>query len=253
MFPRHIFGKQYHLMTTCLFLFLDLEIFVAYKPCMMSKTVKRGKGRPAAGGRHVVDEERCMEIALETFAEFGFEGASVRDISRKSGISHSLLNAKYGSKRGLWTAAFDFGMDRLYHRMAAYEQTAEPDDDLPEQLRQVSLNFLMGLVESPTIFMIMNAEGGHQSDRLDYIVQKFFHQRNWAFTDILTKGQSTGVFKKVNPVVPFTLLAHGAGAILALRPLIQTVDARLTASNRAVRKSLEDSVDIIVTGLLAGK
>ena len=101
--------------------------------------------------------------------------------------------------------------------------------------------------------MIMNAEGGHQSDRLDYIVQKFFHQRNWAFTDILKKGQSTGVFKKVNPVVPFTMLAHGAGAMLALRPLIQTVDPRLTASDRAVRKSLEDSVDIIVTGLLAGK
>ncbi|KCZ48071.1 hypothetical protein HY17_18195 [Hyphomonas sp. CY54-11-8] len=235
-----------------IYIFLDLEIFVAYKRRMMNKTVKRGKGRPAAGGKHVVDEEKCMEIALETFAEFGFEGASVRDISRKSGISHSLLNAKYGSKRDLWTAAFDFGMDRLYDRMAAYEQTEAPEDNLPDQLRQVSLNFLMGLVESPTIFMIMNAEGGHQSDRLDYIVQKFFHQRNWAFTDILKKGQSKGVFKKVNPVVPFTLLAHGAGAMLALRPLIKTVDPRLTASDRAVQKSLEDAVDIIVTGLLAG-
>ena len=218
---------------------------------MMTKTVKRGKGRPAAGGKHVVDEEKCMEIALETFAEFGFEGASVRDISRKSGISHSLLNAKYGSKRELWTAAFDFGMDRLYDRMATFDQERISDQDLPDQLRKVSLNFLMGLVESPAIFMIMNAEGGHQSERLDYIVQKFFHQRNWAFTDILKKGQKAGVFKKVNPVVPFTLLAHGAGAILALRPLIQTVDPRLTASARTVRKSLEDSVDIIVAGLLA--
>ena len=56
----------------------------------------------------------------------------------------------------------------------------------------------------------------------------------------------------MNPVVPFTLLAHGAGAMLALRPLIKTVDPRLTASDRAVQKSLEDAVDIIVTGLLAG-
>ena len=194
-----------------------------------------------------------MEAALEAFSEFGFEGTSVREISRKIGVSHSLLNAKFGSKQSLWAAAFDFGMDRLHARMSAFDEVDAPDDDLPAQLRQVSQNFLLGLVESPAIFKIMNTEGGHPNDRLDYIVRKFFHQRTWAFSTILKKGQKEGIFKKVNPVIPFTLLAHGAGALIALRPLIEAVDPHLTASNKVIRKSLEDSVDVIVDGLLARK
>lgn len=217
---------------------------------MTAKTAKRGKGRPVADGEVVFDEQKCLQVTLEAFAEFGFEGTSVREISRKIGVSHSLLNAKYGSKRALWAAAFDFGMDRLYARMAAFDTVDDSKGSLPEQLRLVSLNFLMGLVESPAIFRIMNAEGVRTSDRLDYIVRKFFHQRSWAFTTILQKGQKEGVFRKVNAIVPFTLLAHGAGALLALQPLIETIDPRLTANDKTVRKSVEHAVDIIVNGLL---
>ena len=215
---------------------------------MTGKVLKRGKGRPAANGDLAVDEQLCMEVALDTFAEFGFEGTSVREISRRLGISHSLLNAKYGSKQALWALAFDFGMERLHARMAAFDTVGEAGHDLPGQLRQVSLNFLLGLVDSPAIFKIMNAEGGHSSERLEYIVRKFFHQRTWAFTTLLKKGQKEGVFRKVNPVLPFTLLAHGAGALLALQPLIEAVDPRLTATDREVRRSLETVVDIIVSG-----
>ncbi|MCA8906064.1 MAG: helix-turn-helix transcriptional regulator, partial [Hyphomonas sp.] len=119
---------------------------------MTGKVLKRGKGRPAADGDLAVDEQLCMEVSLDTFAEFGFEGTSVREISRRLGISHSLLNAKYGSKQALWALAFDFGMERLHARMAAFDTVGEAGHDLPGQLRQVSLNFLLGLVDSPAIF-----------------------------------------------------------------------------------------------------
>lgn len=216
---------------------------------MIDKVIKRSKGRPTTDSAFAVDDEKCMEAALDAFAEFGFEGTSVRDIARKIGVSHSLLNAKFGTKRALWSAAFDFGMTRLHARMSAFEDAGTKGFDLPEQLRLVSLNFLQGLAESPAIFKIMNNEGGHPSERLDYIVERFFHQRTWAFTTILQKGQKEGIFKKVNPVIPFTLLAHGAGALLALTPLIETVDPRLAPSGKVNRKSLEDVVDIIIRGL----
>jgi AcrR family transcriptional regulator len=61
-----------------------------------------------------LDDGACLDRALEAFAERGFEGASLREIATACGVSHGLLNARFGSKLGLWTAAVEQGMDRLH-------------------------------------------------------------------------------------------------------------------------------------------
>lgn len=223
--------------------------FLRYNRRMKQSAAKRGKGRPAAGGVWAVDEQACLEIALEAFAEYGFEGASVREISRHSGVSHSLLIARYGSKHALWVAAFDHGMERLHASMSANGSPPGSHASLPDQLRQVCLDFLSGLSECPAIFRIMHSEGSRPGVRLDHIVQKFFHQRSWPFTVILLQGQKEGVFRKVHPIIPFTLLAHGAGALLALSPLMQAIDPRMKPSALPTRKIIEDTATVIVAGL----
>jgi len=215
------------------------------------KPPRRRRGRPPQGGPPVVDEARCLHAALEVFAGLGYEGTSVREIARRMGISHGLLNARFGAKHALWMAAVCHGMDQLHGHMARIEGGPDEQADLVEQMRRACLNFLLGLVEVPAIIQLMNTEGARRSERLDHIVATFFRRRTWRIHTLLKQGQKAGVFRKLHVAVPFTLLAHGAGALVVLRPLAEAVDARLGKPSGKLMRAAEEAVDLIVRGLLA--
>jgi AcrR family transcriptional regulator len=76
-------------------------------------SAKRRPGRPARTDLPAAAADACLDRALEAFAERGFEGASIREIAAASGVSHGLLNVRFGSKMGLWIAAVDHGHRQL--------------------------------------------------------------------------------------------------------------------------------------------
>ena len=210
----------------------------------------RKRGRPSLDIAQPVDHDKCLRQALEVFAELGYEGTSVRELARRLNISHGLLNARFGSKRELWEAAFDRGMSRLLQHMAGLDQPSDPDASTTIQFHQACMNFLVGLMESPAIIKIMNIEGTRKTDRLAHVVDKFFRDEIWPFDVLLRKGQAEGVFWPIHPAVPFTMLAHGAGALIALRPLIELVDEELEVGSDGIMRLAEQATDIILRGIL---
>jgi TetR/AcrR family transcriptional regulator len=73
-----------------------------------AEAAPRGRGRPRAGDE--VDLAMLLQAALDAFAETGYDGTSVRELSRRLGVSHALLTARFGSKEGLWFAAMEHGL-----------------------------------------------------------------------------------------------------------------------------------------------
>lgn len=217
---------------------------------MSQPAPSRRRGRPALGAGPPVDDAQCLMAALRCFATQGFAGASLRDIAREAGVSHGLLTAKFGAKDSLWQAAIGYGMEQLHARMSAGEKLSA-DGDIAAQMHRACVDFLHGVADFPAIFQIMNHEGANPGARLDHIVAQFFRGRNWPFVSLLQAGQRTGLFRPVHPAVPFTLLAHGGGALVGLLPLMQAVDHRLSASPTASHAMIEAAADIIVQGLRA--
>ncbi len=218
---------------------------------MEQPETRRKRGRPSAEDGEILNESACLETALAAFAERGFEGASIREIARQLGVSHGLLNVRFGSKHSLWRAAVDHGMERLLACMSRINDDSAAATDIPGQMRRACVNFLLGMAEQPAILQVMNNEGTRPSDRLDHVVETFFRSRAWPFATLLRKGQESGIFRPVNIIVPFTMLAHGAGAIVALRPFMAAVDAGWSTAPGSIRRAAEDAADILVHGLMA--
>ncbi|GAD47807.1 putative TetR family transcriptional regulator [Caenibius tardaugens NBRC 16725] len=216
---------------------------------MTDSSARRRRGRPPLDDENAVDEQECLRVALEAFAQSGFDGTSVREVARTLNISHGLLNAKFGSKRALWEAAVDHGMETLHAHMSRLPEKSADAGDIVERMRIACRNFVVGLTEMPAIVRLMNVEGASPSDRLDHIATKFFRRRTWPLQILLREGQQAGLFRNVHPTVPFTLLAHGAGALVALRPLLHAADA---AQNNPIQDACE-AADIIVQGLLVDR
>jgi len=60
-----------------------------------------------------------MRVATELFCELGYERVSLRNISDKAGVSHSLIRHHFGSKEQIWYSI----SDGLHRYMESYMQT----------------------------------------------------------------------------------------------------------------------------------
>lgn len=65
--------------------------------------VKRKRGRPASPEK--LDLGKVLEVALQTFAQKGFDGTRVNEIAEKTGCSKSLMNYHFKTKEILWQKA----------------------------------------------------------------------------------------------------------------------------------------------------
>lgn len=216
---------------------------------MSAQPAKRRPGRPSGSSAPALSEAESLDRALEAFAARGFEGTSLREIAQQCGISHGLLTARFGSKPALWAAAVDHGMNRLYQRMIEVQSAFPEGASVEQRLLLACRDFLHSVADFPAIIQVMNIEGVQRGPRLDYIVETFFHGRSWPIATLIEEGQAAGIFRQVHVTVPFTLLAHGAGALVALRPLIETVDTRLAREPGSIARAIEESATLIVQGL----
>ena len=216
---------------------------------MTSSPPQRRPGRPAQGDTPPVSDDACLDVALAAFAERGFEGASIREIARAAGVSHGLLNLRFGSKLALWMAAVDHGMMRLNRRMVATTRAFPDAASVEERMLAACTDLLESLAEFPAIIQVVNIEGTQPGERLDYIVETFFRGQDWPFTALLAEGQAQGVFRDVHVTVPFTLLVHGAGALVALRPLMEAVSPRTSREPDGLARTIDASTSLIVRGL----
>ncbi|WP_161556136.1 TetR/AcrR family transcriptional regulator [Mangrovicoccus ximenensis] len=72
-----------------------------------------GKERSARSGRRSETESALVEAARHLFSECGYDGASVTEIGRRAGVSHTLINAYFDGKAGLaWAIMRDLQADR---------------------------------------------------------------------------------------------------------------------------------------------
>lgn len=68
---------------------------------------KRARGRPSKerGGAEAM-RERILDAGEALFAEHGFDGVTIRQITRKADVDVALAHYYFGSKRGLFDAVF---------------------------------------------------------------------------------------------------------------------------------------------------
>ena len=205
----------------------------------------RRRGRPALGDSPL-SEEDVLEAALGAFATHGYEGVSLRTLSRGLGVSHNLLHQKYGSKLGLWYAAVDHGFGPF---VSALTNGEDPEAGALERLRNFLVAFAFYSAAHPNLVGLINAEGSIPGERVDYICERFIVPVQGHLGPIYQMLVDDGTVRPVSPATLFFAITSGSAAMFSNDALTTRLFGAkpLRPANHA--KHAHDFADLILDGL----
>ncbi len=102
---------------------------------------KNGVAQAKLNERIAAGRERLIQVAMRLFAEKGFDGVTVRDISAAADVSVGLINHHFASKEGLRQA-----VDEYFHRRtaAAIERAIQATSNLdPAQVGEYERQWIL--------------------------------------------------------------------------------------------------------------
>jgi TetR/AcrR family transcriptional regulator len=95
---------------------------------------------------------RLLHSATDAFAEYGYEGASLRTIADNADVSFQLIAYYFGSKEELWVATVEYLFERYLETGKGLGFT--PSGNLPEQFHNHLRLLLTDMLQRPQLHKI---------------------------------------------------------------------------------------------------
>jgi AcrR family transcriptional regulator len=167
---------------------------------------------PKRAERGERSRELILESAILLFAERGFDGVSLDDISARAGAKRPLILYHFKSKDELWRTAAE-QVSRAFNA-AVDANLADLSGDDRERLRGTVAAWLDAFVEQPEFPKFLVREGGVKGPRLDWLVRHFNYS-------VVPHG-SPEVRRRLSETVARDALMAIFLAMAALGPLMET-------------------------------
>jgi AcrR family transcriptional regulator len=189
-----------------------------------------------------------LQAALDAFAETGYGGTSVRELSRRLGVSHALLTARFGSKEGLWFAAIEHALAQSEFTWRAVADSPELDD--LEVLRQAVVRQVISSAAHPQVLRIMSHEGAIDSPRVRFVIDRFVNPLRPGVERLLARLVAAGRIRAVPYFALHFLMIGGGGALFANPVEAALLGAPAHPDADDVRGYAEIVADLLIGGLV---
>lgn len=211
-----------------------------------SMSVPRRPG-PAGALPPVPQESDILRRGLSLFAELGYAGASARELAKRIGVNHNFVNDRYGSKAAFWRAVVDHALEA----QLAEIPPPDPDADPAEQLRVFITTWYRTTVDRPEIGQLCLDEFSRDSDRLDYLYERFVRPTLDVIGPSVDELVAAGRMKALSRnELLFALIGPANGLVQV--PLAHRLGRRKRASRAARIAVAERLAAFVLDGLLAG-
>jgi len=206
-----------------------------------------GAGRPRNADSEAT-RALILEGALEAFASAGYEGASVRELTRRLGVSHNLVHHYFGSKEKLWRAAIDYALgEKLWGVIERLDDLGEHEDPF-EALDAALRSFVMLVARLPSVPRILALESAEEGPRLDYIYARYFAQAVGVATRLLDRIAAAGG-ACVDPRSFVLFVGIGASAPFSHASVARRLGGPDPFSEAGIRTHADAVIQLVMSGL----
>jgi TetR/AcrR family transcriptional regulator len=143
----------------------------------------------------VLRKEQLVRVAEVLFAEYGFAGASIRDIAVAAGVKIGSIYNFFSGKRELHSAV----LEKAYGSLQSYIERAKVvDGDPVGNLRRVMTAVTAFFKEQPTSHRVILQELLVGAEAVDRAIELHLRKARQRINDILRSGTRQGVFRDVD-------------------------------------------------------
>ncbi len=207
----------------------------------------RRRGRPAHNAVHAMEEGVLLALAFQTFAERGYEGTTLRELAKQLGVSHNLINVRFGKKADLWKHAVDWRLGRASSLVTvAFDTDADPE----ARLRSLIHLFCHWATEHTDIVALTHVEGYRNTWRLDYIVLHFILPFKERLDSLIAEVAGTRPVSTLSTAGLMAMLVQGVGYFFGAVPLQQRLGAGSDVAPVNAPRQAELMADFLLAGLL---
>lgn len=199
--------------------------------------------------RRVPSAERILDVAIELFSRYGFDGTSTTAIGLGAGVAQSVVLYHYATKDELWRAA----MDRLFQRVhAEFRRDRNVLQDLSsvDRLKVWIRQLVFTSAAHPELGRVIMKEGAAGGPRLKWLISRHLGIDYGLYELHFRRAMDAGAIRKY-PTLPLTIMVHAAAAMLFnLSPLVAAVYGRSPLEDEVIGDQADMVVNIIFNGLL---
>jgi TetR/AcrR family transcriptional regulator len=211
----------------------------------------RRRGRPAGNTKHVVSETVMLDAAFHAFATRGYEGTTVRELAKALGISHNLINVRFGSKADLWRRAVDAKVAHIAPPVfAAFD--APGLDDIA-RLRELVQRFCAWTVDNPEFVGLSHAEGRRDTWRIHYLVDAYILPFKDRLDALLSRVAAVRPVRPISTSAFMVMLVQGVGFYFSSRPMLECLGAADEILPQHIGRQVRLLADFILAGLLSAE
>ena len=143
-------------------------------------------------------KEHIINIAIDLFAEKGFEGTSIRDIASKAEVNIAMINYYFGSKDGLFESIVEYKSTYLRERLEEITNDNHKSDI--EKIDAVIEHFVIRLLTNHKYHRVIHQELLlQQREKLHDSIIKVFSKNKLLIKGIIEDGIKKKVFREVDP------------------------------------------------------
>lgn len=193
-----------------------------------------------------LNEKRILDAALETFAQYGYEGATIDKISTRAEISKPNLHYYFSTKSELYTAV----LYRTLETWLAPLVTMNPDGDPRTELSRYIAQKVEMSRQMPADSRVYANEMLHGAPFLESYLENELRELMLRKTEVIQHWIDTGKLQKVDPYHLIFLIWAGTQHYADFAPQVKAVisEPRLTKN---YFQSVEESLcKILLDGVL---
>jgi AcrR family transcriptional regulator len=217
-----------------------------------STAQRRAPHRASLVGRHsdsrTSTRSDLLTAGRKLFSERGYDGASVRAITREAGANLGAVTYHFGSKRGLYSAVLEQGLRPLATRVRA---VAGSDGKALDRMLGVVRAYFDHLAAQPELprLLLQEIAAGKQPPA---VVLEIVRSIKETIAGLQTQGVADGSVREGHPVLTALSVISQPIYFTLVAPLLRTVGP-VDLSRPAIREmALEHTLAFVRAGLAPG-
>lgn len=199
--------------------------------------------------------QAILAAAIDSFAAYGFEAASVGNIAAKSGTKKALVQYHFSTKEDLWKAAVNELWEQRETALPKYfageNQAAGTDDSSNEntndaqQIRFVFKQIIRFAFDHPAWVGIMFREAATPGPRLNWFIEQHLRHDYQQGIEFIKTAQQCGLLPEGEPLDIILIISGALFYLILVAPLTQ----KITGMDTRDEKFIDRYVDTLMAML----